>query len=87
MERVGSINNEGNETMFKMTSEEAFASPWVHYPKRDILRILRGHGVESVHQATAFETDGSDALDSTFWSEFGDAESYSLAEVLRWLGY
>jgi hypothetical protein len=40
-----------------------------------------------VHQATAFETDGSDALDSTFWSEFGDAESYSLAEVLRWLGY
>ena len=75
MERVGSINNEGNETMFKMTSEEAFASPWVHYPKCDILRILRGHGIEVVDEL------------AEFISEMGDHKSYSLAEVLRWLGY
>ena len=70
-----------------MTAEEAFDAPEVRYPRRDILRILRDHGVDTVCQATAFEADGSDAPDSTFLAEFGDEESYSLAAVLAWLGY
>ena len=70
-----------------MTAEEAFDAPEVRYPRRDILRILRDHGVETVCTPTAFEADGSGVPDSTFLSEFGDAESYSLAAVLAWLGY
>jgi len=60
-----------------MTAEEAFDAPEVRYPRRDILRILRDHGVET-------EEDGLD----DFFDELGrDATSYSLAAVLRWLGY
>ena len=70
-----------------MTADEAFDAPEEHFPRRDVLRILRDHGVETVCTPTAFETDGSGVPDSTFLSEFGDAESYSLAAVLAWLGY
>ena len=73
-----------------MTVDDAFDAPEVFYPRRDVLRILRDHGVETVCTTTAtFFVDGvhTDDPDSTFLAEFGDHESYSLAAVLAWLGY
>jgi hypothetical protein len=60
-----------------MTADEAFDAPEEHFPRRDVLRILRDHGVET-------EEDGLE----DFFDELGrDATSYSLAAVLLWLGY
>ena len=59
-----------------MTADEAFDAPEEHFPRRDVLRILRSHGVET-------EEDGLD----DFSAELGDHKSYSLAAVLLWLGY
>ena len=65
-----------------MTVDDAFDAPEEHFPRLAILAILRDHGIKTVCQET-----GGDERDSTFLGAFGDAESYSLAAVLTWLGY
>jgi len=54
--------------------------------REDALNLLREHGIEP-DQPSAIGPDGTWALETTFDKEVGIKDTYTLREVLIWLGY
>lgn len=52
-----------------------------------VIRIIKKHGWNSVHQQTAVKDGEWVKEGSSFFEQVGDKDIYTIKEVKEWLGY